>query len=96
MWTDEDDMIVTENGRTFAPWIGRFLQRDPLSPFGDSGIEGYVFAENSPISVGDPSGEILETISTTAAIAAAEAVANSYLISTKLPSQIHQLHFMTF
>ena len=56
MWTDEDDLIIAENGRTYAPWIGRFLQRDQESPFGDSGIDSYVFGENSPVMAGDPTG----------------------------------------
>ncbi len=56
MLTDEDGLMVTRNGRAYVPWLQRFLQRDPLSPFSKVGVQAYAFAANNPVLYSDPSG----------------------------------------
>lgn len=42
--------------RAYNPIMRRFMAQDSQSPFAKGGINGYVFANNNPIMVFDPSG----------------------------------------
>lgn len=44
--------------RAYNPRLQRFMAEDSLSPFAKGGINGYVFANNNPIMLFDPSGHI--------------------------------------
>jgi len=44
--------------RSYAPELGRFIQRDPLSPKSRL-LHAYVYAENRPVFWRDPSGAVI-------------------------------------
>lgn len=55
---DPETGLYAMGPRMYSPQLGRFLQGDPLGPWGDERSTGnaYAFAGNSPVSWADPSG----------------------------------------
>lgn len=50
--------LLGQGKRAFNPVLMRFNSPDALSPFGDGGINPYVYCGNDPINRYDPSGNI--------------------------------------
>ena len=48
--------LLGQGNRGFNPVLMRFNSPDPLSPFGDGGINQYAYCEGDPINFTDPSG----------------------------------------
>jgi len=48
------------NGRIYDPWIGRFVQADPLveDAFTTQGINRFAYVLNNPLSLTDPTGHL--------------------------------------
>ena len=44
--------------RAYNPMLHRFMSQDSLSPFDKGGINGYVFGNNNPIMMSDPTGHM--------------------------------------
>lgn len=42
--------------RAYSPMLKRFINKDPLSPFGNGGINGYIYSKNNPLSNNDLNG----------------------------------------
>ena len=57
---DEDLGIIHVEAREYDPFTGRFLSDDPIMDFSDSQqINGYAYANNTPVAASDPSGLLL-------------------------------------
>lgn len=42
--------------RAYNPVLRRFMAADPMSPFGQGGLNSYIFGDNNPIMTFDPTG----------------------------------------
>ncbi len=49
---NQDSGIGFYRSRSYSPELGRFLQKDPLTPF------NYSFVDNNPLIFNDPTGEV--------------------------------------
>jgi len=56
--TDAETGLLHLRARPYAPGLGRFLSRDPMSPSkgGTQGYQPYAYAGNNPTTLTDPSG----------------------------------------
>ena len=56
----EETGLVYMRARYYAPSIGRFISRDPLwgNVYHPQSLNRYVYTQNNPVNVVDPSGEI--------------------------------------
>jgi RHS repeat-associated protein len=54
--------ILGNGYRAYSPRLQRFIQYDEHSPFGKGGINAYIYANNNPIMLYDPTGENAESI----------------------------------
>lgn len=61
---DDDNGLIYLRARYYAPYIGRFISRDPFSmdEANTQGINRYVYVQNNPVNHVDPSGEIADTL----------------------------------
>ncbi|EGR2798000.1 RHS repeat-associated core domain-containing protein [Vibrio navarrensis] len=56
---DSSDGYLLGNGyRSYRPGLQRFMSPDSLSPFGEAGVNTYVYSSNNPINRFDPSGHL--------------------------------------
>ena len=52
----ENNYILGNGRRTFSPSAMRFNSPDSLSPFGEGGINSYMYCSGDPVNSRDPSG----------------------------------------
>ncbi len=58
--TDAAPGTVHLEARELDPGAGRFISVDPIADFGDpQQLNGYAYANNSPVTLSDPSGEFV-------------------------------------
>ena len=50
--------LLGNGHRLFAPGLMRFMSSDHLSPFGNGGINSYVYCSSDPVNGLDPSGRV--------------------------------------
>lgn len=53
-----DGYLLGNGYRLFSPVLRRFYSPDSLSPFGEGGINAYVYCAGDPVNRTDPSGHI--------------------------------------
>lgn len=56
---DSESGLVYNNAREYIPFLGRYLQADPLG-LGSGSLNNYVYAVNNPVNLIDPSGRCIE------------------------------------
>lgn len=71
--------LLGNGHRSYAPGLRRFLSPDELSPFGQGGINSYVYCKGDPVNATDPSGRI-PLFKPIIAFAAAAAIAGGALM----------------
>lgn len=54
--------LLGNGHRLYNPALMRFSRPDALSPFGDGGLNAYVYCEGDPVNRTDPTGEFFETL----------------------------------
>jgi RHS repeat-associated protein len=53
-WLDPNTQLVYLRARWYSPWMGRFMNTDPIGQAG--GVNVYGYTENDPVNGLDPSG----------------------------------------
>lgn len=58
-WEAGTELYLLGNGhRAYCPLVRKFMQPDPLSPFGEGGLNSHAYCLNDPINMQDPSGSM--------------------------------------
>ncbi|BCJ37006.1 hypothetical protein Athai_45090 [Actinocatenispora thailandica] len=65
--TNADTGLTTLGARQYDPDTGRFISADPVAdPSDPQQLNGYAYANNSPITHADPTGQLLNAVGSTA------------------------------
>ena len=56
-FNDSETGLVYNNARAYVPYLGRYLQADPLG-LASGSLNNYVYVGNNPVNLVDPSGEM--------------------------------------
>ncbi|MDA0910640.1 MAG: NucA/NucB deoxyribonuclease domain-containing protein [Proteobacteria bacterium] len=60
-FNDSETGLVYNNARAYVPFLGRYLQADPLG-LASGSLNNYVYVGNNPVNLVDPSGKFIPIV----------------------------------